>query len=197
MTTEDGTSVGGPAGVVAVPDRGQRPALLRCVHVGGTPRYDLPAVRMGGHAGYDIYWRGAPVAVVHHGRGERILLPHSEFVLVGVGLRRCISVSVDDAGFAQGAYVNINLEPVLDASGWCWQDLELDVKLALSYGDRWVPMVLDWEDFQAANLSAAHRALAVREVGAVLKAVEIGQFPFSLPRLPWLGLFRQSELPLP
>ena len=167
-------------------------ALLQCRHPGGAPRYDLPAAPVGSRHGYHVFWRPAPAPLFHHRRGTTIQLPESEFLLVGSQRRHCISVSVDASGVPVGGYVNINLVPEPTPWGWSWEDLELDVKVARDCAGVWTTFVLDYDEYDAADLPLELRSVAEQEVADVLARVRIGLFPFTEPT-PWLGLAEPAK----
>lgn len=178
---------------MASPDR--ESVVLRCVGVDGSPRYDLPASYVARMEGYEVFWRPTPAEVFHHTRRELQTLEHAEFVLVGVDKRHCVSLGVDEAGALFEGYVNINLPPKQVDDGWTWQDLKLDIKLALNHEGEWSALLLDLDEFDREPLSVALKAVATREVDHVLEEVAAGRFPFSPHADPWLGVRRSRLFP--
>lgn len=163
-------------------------STLRCSSITGEPRYDLPAWHIGSRDAYEIYWRPAPAKVIHHTKGRVTVLPQREFVMIGLGLHHCISISVDESGFPLGAYVNINMPPRRTPTGWCWEDLELDWILRVDHRQRWVPLLLDLPDFAGSSLTADQREIALNEVSAVLRQVTDRSFPFGSVSAPYLDI---------
>lgn len=163
-------------------------AMLSCLEVGGAPRYDLPARHVGSVPGYEVFFRASPAIVVHHRRLTSFSLPDPELFLVGVDRGHCISIAVDRSGVPRHAYVNINLPAHRTADGWAWEDLELDVRAVLDYRRKWMPVVLDVESFEEADLSTAQRQHALRELATVIDRILAGAFPFDPLLTPWLGL---------
>lgn len=163
-------------------------ALLHCLTSDGRPRYDLPAKWVKEYGHYDIFWRPAPATVVHHIKRRNIVLGESELVLVGIDKYHCLSVSVDCRGHATGIYANINLVPTRTADGWCWRDLELDVKLVAGHDGAWLPVVVDVTEFDRAPLSDELRRIASAEVGRILQQVTNKVFPFGHVDAHSLGL---------
>jgi predicted RNA-binding protein associated with RNAse of E/G family len=173
-------------------------ALLSCLTPTGRRHYDLPALPFGEAADYSVFWRPLPAPVIHHQMGKQFELPQAEFVFVALKDCHCVSLSVDERGFPNEGYVNINETPLLRRDGWLgwsWRDLFLDVKLSrgrAGWPPRWTPIVLDWEEYEAAAatqlLTKRQRVLAVAETARVLERVRQGVFPFHRLDLPFLGL---------
>lgn len=152
--------------------------MLRCLHVNGGIRYELPARLIGERGRYILYHRPCP-EVIHHTKKKTFVLPYPEMVFVGdSGTHHCVSVALDAYHRAVNMYVNINLPPEPHQTGHEWRDLELDIKLTRGADGDWKPIVVDVEEFEQADLPPELRQIALQEVDTLLQTIREEQFPF-------------------
>lgn len=152
-------------------------SVLRCLSLGSRElRYELPAHYCGQIGNYTLYHRPNPI-VHHHKKKKDFTLAYPEILLVGdSSTHHCISVAFDE-GRPINIYANINLPPIAHGSGHEWEDLELDIKATMEKTG-WRPMVVDVDEFEAANIPPIYQKLAWEEIDSLLKKCEQKEFPF-------------------
>jgi protein associated with RNAse G/E len=157
----------------------QYECMLRCKHVDGGVRYELPAHFCFQRENYFIYHRPHPL-VIHHTKNKEFVLPNPELILVGdEKTNHCISIALSPEGKPVNFYVNINLPPEKHELGHEWRDLELDIRMKWDPETKWHVEVVDVEEFEKSDLTATHRKIALDEVEKLLKKINEKQFPFE------------------
>ncbi len=150
--------------------------LLKCLDYRGHIKYELPAILVDTKTDYWIYSRPDPV-VHHRKKGRSFLLEYPEILLVSKQGNHCISIAFD-GDRAVNMYVNINTRPEPYDRGHQWKDLELDIKLTKDVCGIWHPVIVDEDEFEAADLTDGERIIAQEELSVLLTKIQLQQFPF-------------------
>ncbi|MCA9508869.1 MAG: DUF402 domain-containing protein, partial [Myxococcales bacterium] len=151
--------------------------ILSCKSIDGKKKYDLPAYLVGDRENYVIYARPDPI-IIHHKKNKKFSLAHSELVLVGKNEYHVVSVAIDKSYNPVEMYININLIPEKNPIGYQWVDLELDIKLMLNHDRKFVPVLLDVDEYEENISDEEHKQVCEAEITKTMENIFSEMFPF-------------------
>lgn len=153
-------------------------ALLQCISLDGSKRYDLPAQVFGKHNGYAIFLREQP-DIIHHKKNQVFTLPYPEIICVSLQENHVISVAINEQKLPQNMYVNINLLAEKTDDGFKWRDLELDLRFEKNFEYDLSPILVDLAEFKANIIHDQYRQICQSEISLILRKFMEQKFPFE------------------
>jgi hypothetical protein len=153
-------------------------ALLCCLSLDGSKRYELPAIFKGYFRDYAVYLRPEP-KIIHHTKNKIFELPSPEILLVSIFEYHVISLALTNDLKLDNMYININLVPEKYDKGFYWHDLELDIRIFNGHDGFFKPIVIDIKEYEEQIFDEDHKLICEREISKMIERTFSRTFPFD------------------